>query len=150
MRAASCVLSVCLFLAGCATSGPLGKEVLATSIAPQKSRLVIYRVSAMGFAVQPDYVIDGKAVAASQPQGFVACNLDPGKHQVAVGNFELNVNFGGGSDKAGVVLRPGQTTYLKAEPQVGLTLGVITLSEVTESQGLSDTATLHKLDGACA
>jgi hypothetical protein len=150
MRAVSCVVGVCLILAGCATSGPLGKEVLATDIAPKKSRLVIYRVSALGFAVQPDYKIDGKAVAPSQPEGFVVCNLEPGKHEVSVGNFELNINFGGGSDQAGVALRPGQTTYLKAEPQLGLTLGVITLSEVTESQGRSDTASLHKLDGACA
>jgi len=149
MRAISCVAGVCLVLAGCATSGPLGKEVLVTDIAPKKSRLVVYRVSALGFAVQPDYIIDGKAVAASQPEGFVVCQLEPGKHRVSVGNFELNVNFGGGSDQAGVVLRPGQTTYLKAEPQLGLTVGVITLSEVTASQGQSDTATLHKLDGAC-
>jgi hypothetical protein len=150
MRAFSCVVGTCLLLAGCATSGPLGKDVLASSIAPQKSRLVIYRVSALGFAVQPDYIIDGKAVAPSQPEGFVVCNLDPGEHQVSVGNFELNVNLGGGSDQAGLKLKPGQTAYLKAEPQMGLTLGVITLTEVTEGQGQSDTAALHKLDGACA
>jgi predicted small secreted protein len=150
MRAVSCVVGICLFLAGCATSGPLGKDVLVAGVAPKKSRIVIYRVSALGFAVQPDYIIDGKAVAPSQPEGFVVCHLDPGKHQISVGNFELNVNLGGGSDQAGVVMRPGQTTYLKAEPQVGLTLGVITLTEVTEGQGQSDTAALHKLDGACA
>jgi hypothetical protein len=150
MRAASCVAGVCLLLAGCASGGPLGKEVLTAGIAPKKSRLVVYRTSILGFAVQPDYVVNGKAVAPSQPEGFVVCNLDPGKHEVSVGNFELNVNFGGGSDRASVTLRPGQTTYLKAEPQPGLTVGVITLSEVTESQGQADTANLHKLDGACA
>jgi hypothetical protein len=139
-----------LFLAGCASGGPLGKDVLSAGIAPKKSRLVIYRTSALGFAVQPDYMIDGKAVAPSTPEGFVVCHLDPGKHEISVGNFELNVNFGGGSDRAGVVLRPGQTAYLKAEPQMGLTMGVITLTEVTEGQGASDTAALHKLDGACA
>lgn len=150
MRAVSCVVGACLLLAGCATGGPLGKDVLAASIAPKKSRLVIYRTSILGFAVQPDYIIDGKAVAPSQPEGFVVCHLDPGPHQVAVGNFELNVNFGGGSDRAGVTLKPGQTAYLKAEPQPGLTIGVITLTEVTESQGQADTAALHKLNGACA
>jgi hypothetical protein len=128
----------------------LGQEVLTAGIAPKKSRLVVYRTSILGFAVQPDYVVDGKVVAPSQPEGFVVCQLEPGKHEVSVGNFELNVNFGGGSDKASVTLQPGKTTYLKAEPQPGLTIGVITLSEVTESQGQADTATLHKLDGACA
>lgn len=150
MRAVLCVALLCLFLAGCATGGPLGKEVLAAGIAPQKSRLVIYRTSALGFAIQPDYVIDGKPVAPSQPDGFVVCNLDPGKHAVSVGNFELNINFGGGEDEAGVTLQPGQTTYLKAEPQPGLVVGVITLTEVTAGQGQSDTEDLHKLDGACA
>ncbi len=150
MRAVAGLAGLCLVLAGCASGGPLGKDVLTASIAPKKSRLVIYRTSALGFAVQPDYLIDGKAVAPSTPEGFVVCHLEPGNHQVSVGNFELNVNFGGGSDKAGVLLRPGQTTYLKAEPQMGLTMGVITLTEVTDGQGQSDTATLHKLDGACA
>jgi hypothetical protein len=135
-------------IAGCAT-GPTGTEVLSASLAPQKSRLVIYRPSPLGFAVQPDYVVNGKVVGSSQPDGFVVCQLDPGTHQVSVGNFELNVNFGGGSDKASVVLRPGQTTYLKAEPQLGLTLGVITLSEVTENQGKTDTASLHKIESSC-
>ena len=144
------VAGLCVFLAGCATSGPLGRDVLATNIAPQSSRLVIYRTSALGFAVQPDYVINGKPVAPSQPEGFVVCNLDPGQHQVSVGNFELNINFGGGNDEAGVTLLPGQTIYLKAEPQIGLVVGVITLTEVTEGQGKSDTANLHKLDAACA
>ena len=150
MRTVSGVAGMCLVLAGCATSGPLGQDVLATGVAPKQSRLVIYRTSALGFAIQPDYVIDGKAVAPSTPEGFVVCNLAPGKHNVSVGNFELNVNFGGGTDKAGLNLRPGQTAYLKAEPQPGLTMGVVTLSEVTENQGRADTASLHKLDGACS
>lgn len=150
MRVGVVFVSISLLLGGCATSGPIGRDVLAGNLAPKKSRLVIYRASAMGFAVQPDYVVNGKAVAPSQPDGFVVCNLDPGAHQVSVGNFELNVNLGGGSDKASVQLRPGQTTYLKAEPQMGLTIGVITLSEVTENQGQLDTATLHKLESSCA
>lgn len=157
MREVVCITGLCLFLAGCATSGPLGKDVLATGIGLKKSRLVIYRTSAFGFAIQPNYTIDGKKVAPSQPEGFVVCNLAPGDHTVSVGNFELNVNFGGGDDQAGVTLRPGQTTYLKAEPQPGLVVGVITLTEVTEGQGKSDTANfaqagwrLHIVDCRCA
>jgi hypothetical protein len=118
-------------------------------LAPKKSRLVIYRTSPLGMAVQPPYSIDGKAVGPSMPGGFVACQLDPGTHQVAVANFELNVSLGGGTDKASVTLRPGQTAYLKAEPQMGLTIGVITLSEVTENQGRADTAQLHQVEGSC-
>jgi hypothetical protein len=139
-----------LLLSGCVTSGPTGSEILADNLAPKKSRLVIYRTSPLGFAVQPQYSIDGQAVGASTPNGFVVCHLDPGTHRVAVGNFELTVSLTGGTDKVNVTLRPGQTAYLKAEPQMGLTVGVITLTEVTESQGKADTASLHKLESSCA
>lgn len=149
MRICLCLVLIAVFLSGCATSGPIGKDVLVAPLAPQKSRLVIYRTSPIGIAVQPDYIVDGKRVGSSQPDGFVVCQLDPGAHQVSVGNFELNINLGGGSDKASLNLQPGQTTYLKAEPQIGLTLGVITLSEVAESQGQADTADLHKIESAC-
>src|SRR3982074_2793697 len=47
-------------LAGCASSGPTGREILTGSIAPSASRLVIYRTSALGLAVQPDYTIDSQ------------------------------------------------------------------------------------------
>jgi hypothetical protein len=150
MRAVLCLVGAGLLLSGCATGGPTGSEILAGSLAPKKSRLVIYRTSPLGFAVQPSYSIDGRAVGPSTPGGFVACILDPGTHQVAVANFELNVSLTGGTDKVSVTLRPGQTSYLKAEPQMGLTVGMIMLSEVTENQGKADTASLHKLEGACA
>jgi len=65
------------------------------------ARVIIYRTSVLGFAIQPDYMIDGKAVAASQPGGFVACDLPPGRHEIAVGNFAISNNLygGGGSEK---------------------------------------------------
>jgi hypothetical protein len=88
-------------------------------------------------------------VGISQPNGFVVCHLSPGRHDVAVNNLSLNVNLFGGSDKASLDLRPGTTTYLHAQPQFGLTVGIITLSEVSESQGQTDTTSLHKLESTC-
>ena len=137
-------------LAGCASSGPLGSEVLTGSLKPDTARVVIYRVSALGLAVQPDYLIDGQKVGASQPNGFVVCNLAPGRHEVSVANASLNVNLFGGSDKATLDLRAGTTTYLHAQPQMGLTIGIITLSEVTAAQGSADAASLHKIESTCA
>jgi hypothetical protein len=137
-------------LAGCASSGPTGREILTGSIAPSTSRLVIYRTSALGLAVQPDYIVDGQSVGNSQPNGFVVCELPAGRHEVAVGNMPINVQlFGGGSPKVEVTLRPGATTYLYAQPQLGLTIGLVTLSEVTENEGRSDTANLHKVESRC-
>ena len=53
------------------------------------------------------------------------------------------------NDKAIVDLQPGATTYLHAQPQPGLTIGIVTLSQVLESQGRADTANLHKIDSEC-
>ena len=136
-------------LAGCASSGPTGKDVLGASAKTSAARLVIYRTSALGFAVQPDYLVDGRRVGKSQPNGFVVCDLAPGRHEVSVANPAGNVNFGGGSDKASVVLKSGSTTYLVAEPKMGLTIGVITVANVPETQGRSDTAALHKTESSC-
>lgn len=149
MRFHLTVLAAAFVASGCASSGPIGKDVLAQGAKPSTGRLVIYRNNPIGFAVQPDYLLNGKRIGSSQPNGFVVCDLSPGKYQLSVGNFELNVNFGGGSDKATVHLQAGRTIYVQAEPRLGLTVGVITLTQVTEGQGRSDTANLHKLESSC-
>jgi hypothetical protein len=108
------------FLTGCA-SGPLGGQALTDNVKSSAARLVIYRSSAMGFAVQPDYVVDGRVVAGSQPAGFVVCDLPPGRHEVAVANMPLSTNLlGHGSERVNLDLRAGSTAYLSAEPQIGI------------------------------
>jgi hypothetical protein len=149
MKIKNALLCAVVALAGCAASGPTGRELLTGSINPQMARLVIYRTNAMGFAVQPDYNVDNKKVGMSTPNGFVVCELAPGRHQVSVGNFALNVNLGGGTDTWELDLKPGTTTYLQAEPKMGLTVGVVTLNQVTEVQGSNETGTLHKLESTC-
>ncbi len=124
---------------------------LTDNVKPGATRLVIYRSSALGFAIQPSYLVDGRVVGGSQPAGFVACDLAPGPHEVAVNNMPLTTNlFGHGSEKVSIDLRAGSTTYLSAEPQMGIvTPGQITLVQVTENQGRADVANLHRIDGAC-
>lgn len=136
-------------LAGCASSGPTGSEILTGSIKPDAARLVIYRTSPLGFAIQPDYIVNGQKIGISTPNGFVVCDMAPGKADVAVANATFNVNLFGGTDKAAPLLTPGKTTYLSATPQMGLTIGIITLTEVTEAQGRADTASLHKIESTC-
>jgi hypothetical protein len=136
-------------LAGCA-SGPTGSTVLTDSARSGATRLVIYRASTVGFAIQPSYVVDGRVIASSQAAGFVVCNLSPGRHEVAVANLPSISLFGRGSEKISVNLRAGSTTYLSAESQVGImTPGKITLIEVTENQGRTDVASLRQTDSAC-
>jgi hypothetical protein len=129
----------------------MASDVLTSAIPAKSARLVIYRSSAVGLAVQPDYVIDGKTVAASQPNGFVLCHLSPGRHEVAVSNFPLSNNFfGDGAETMTVNLRSGAATYLAASPQMGVfTPGKITLKEVPESQGRADTVGFYQINTAC-
>jgi hypothetical protein len=138
-------------LAGCAMSGPTGREILTGSISPNTSRLVIYRSSALGLAVQPSYLVNGQKVGGSAPNGFIVCELPAGRHEVAVDNMPVNLSlFASGKEKVEVNLRPGSTVYLHAQPNPGLTMGVITLIEVTENQGRTDTASMHKIDSNCS
>ncbi len=150
MRGHLGIFVVATCLAGCA-SGPTGSMTLTDNVRPGATRLVIYRASAMGLAVQPDYVVDGRVIAGSQPAGFVVCDLPPGSHEVAVSNMPLSTNlFGHGSEKISVDLRAGSTAYLSAEPQLGIvTPGQITLIQVTENQGRADVANLHQTSGVC-
>lgn len=149
MRGLSAAGLAAMALAGCAFSGPTGSEVLTGSLKAGTARIVIYRTSPFGFAVQPPYLINGQSIAASQPNAFLVCELPPGRHEISVANVPLNINFSGQSDKAVVDLRAGSTVYLHAQPQMGLTVGVITLSQVTESQGRADAAGLHKMEADC-
>jgi hypothetical protein len=150
MRGCLGIFVLAAFLSGCA-SGPTGVETLTDSVGSKAARLVIYRASPLGFAVQPDYVVDGRVIAGSQSAGFVACDLPPGHHDVAVANMPLSTNlFGHGSEKTSIDLRAGSTAYLSAEPQLGLvTPGQITLIQVTENQGRADVANLHRTSSVC-
>jgi hypothetical protein len=141
---------VATLLAGCA-SGPLGGAALTDNVKSNTARLVVYRTSALGFAVQPNYAVDGRVIGGSQAAGSVACDLPPGRHEVAVNNLPLSSNlFGQGSEKVSLDLRAGSTTYLSAQPQMGIvTPGAITLIQVTESQGRADVASLHQSNGSC-
>ena len=83
MRGCVGIFVVAAFLSGCA-SGPTGSETLTDSVKSSAARLVIFRTSALGLAVQPNYLVDGRGVGGSQPAGFVVCELPPGPHEVAV------------------------------------------------------------------
>lgn len=150
MRGCRGLFAVAMLLAGCAT-GPMGGAALTDNVKSNTARLVVYRTSALGFAVQPNYAVDGRVIGGSQAAGFVACELPPGRHEVVVNNLPLSSNlFGQGSEKVSLDLRGGSTTYLSAQPQMGIvTPGAITLIQVTESQGRTDVASLHQSSRSC-
>jgi hypothetical protein len=150
MRSHLAIVVAALSLTGWASGFTAGEVLAASSAGSGAARLVIYRSSFGGFVVQPNYLVDGKVIASSQALSFVTCNLPPGRHEVAIANLPSISPFARGSEKVTVNLRAGSTTYLSANPQMGiLTPGKITLTEVTESQGRSDVATLHQTTGTC-
>lgn len=98
-----------------ATTGPLGNEVLDASMNAKIARVVIDRKSMMGFGGQPDYVVDGKYVAASKPGGFVSCDMQP---VIAVTNPAISNNLTGvGSENFSLDLRAGRMTHFAAAVQ---------------------------------
>jgi hypothetical protein len=147
--AAGLTLALGVALSGCASGGPTGEEVLTSGLKPETARLVIYRSAVIGMGVQPDYMVGGQKVGSSQAKGFIVCDFAPGPREVKTGNPGMNVNFGGGSDAVQVNLQKGTTTYLRAEPKMGLTIGVITLTEVDAAQGKIESAALFKTASAC-
>ncbi|HEX5957829.1 MAG TPA: DUF2846 domain-containing protein [Hyphomicrobiaceae bacterium] len=149
MRGRIAMLAAALALAGCATSGPTGSEVLSLRGKPGTARLVIYRTSPIGFLIQPDYLVDGRRVGNSQPGAFVVCDLRPGRHTLSVANVPIAIPLTTESDSMTVTLRTGRTTYLRAEPRMGVVTGVIIPLHVDESQGRSDVASLHRSESGC-
>jgi hypothetical protein len=142
-------LGVALVLGGCAASGQTGSQLLSLGAKAGTARLVIYRTSPVGLLIQPDYFINGKRAGMAQPNGFVVCELRPGRYTVTVGNLP-SISIGPGADSVTLNLRAGTTTYLHAEPRMGIvTPGTIGLTEVTERQGRSDTAELYRTEGEC-
>jgi hypothetical protein len=149
MRRCVVALGAALALGGCATSGPTGSQVLSLGAKAGSARLVIYRTSSAGLLIQPDYFIDGKRAGSAQPNGFVVCELRPGRHTVTVGNLP-SISIGEGADSVTLSLRAGTTTYLHAQPRMGImTPGSIGLARVPEKQGRSDTAELYRVEGQC-
>lgn len=149
MRGGVTVVVAAMMLAGCATSGPTGSEMLSLRAKPGTARLVIYRTSAFGLLIQPDYLVDGRRAGSAQPGGFVMCDLAPGRHAVSVANIPIALPLTSDPDSVTVTLQAGTTTYLRGDPQPGIVTGAITLTQVADSQGRNDTASLSRIETDC-
>jgi len=142
------VLVAATMLAACA-SGPTGSEILNVGLKPGSARLVIYRTNPVGLLIQPDFVVDGRKAGTAQPGAFVMCDLSPGKHSVSVSNIPIALPLSNAPDAITVTLRAGTTTYLRADPQMGIVAGTITLTHVADGQGRADVASLTRIETDC-
>ncbi len=69
--------------AGCA-SGPKYAQVRDTipALSPEQGRILIYRVTSFGAAVQPAVTLNGDKIGSAKPQGFFYVDRPPGNYQI--------------------------------------------------------------------
>ena len=122
---------VVLAFTGCA-SGPKYAEVRPTlaSPAPSQGRIIFYRPSALGAAVQPDIKLNGQKVGTAKPHGFYFVDRAPGNYEVtAATETEKKLTF---------TLEPRQERFVRLKIQMGLMVGRIVPELVDRSEAESE------------
>jgi len=122
---------VVLAFTGCA-SGPKYAEVRPTlaSPAPSQGRIIFYRPSAFGAAVQPDIKLNGQKVGTAKPHGFYFVDRAPGSYEVtAATETEKKLTF---------TLEPRQERFVRLKIQMGLMVGRIIPELVDKSEAESE------------
>lgn len=78
------VLSVLIFLTGCAT-GPSFQEHSGqlSPLAKDEARIYIYRPASGSSSIKPDIEFDGKVVGQSIAKGFIAIDIKAGVHTLS-------------------------------------------------------------------
>jgi hypothetical protein len=110
-----------LLLAGCA-SGPQYNEMAASipTLTPGQGRIYFFRESSLlgGGAVQPEIMLNGKAVGNSIPGAFFYVDEPAGEYVVSTKTeVEKTVSF---------VLDAGDTKYIRTHIGFGILIGRIT------------------------
>ena len=122
---------VVLAFTGCA-SGPKYAEVRPTlaSPAPSQGRIIFYRPSALGAAVQPDIKLNGQKVGTAKPHGFYFVDRAPGNYEVtAATETEKKLTF---------TLEPRQERFVRLKIQMGLMVGRIVPELVDKREAESE------------
>ncbi|MBL4868801.1 MAG: DUF2846 domain-containing protein [Pseudomonadales bacterium] len=121
-------------LSGCAT-GPTFKEY-SSNITPVKSdsgRIYVYRLTALGAAVQPKVRLNGEIVGKAVPKGFFYVDRPAGSYEVSASTEakrSLTLN-----------LEPGDERYVRLEVKMGLFVGHVKPILVDKSVGEEEIAT---------
>ncbi len=78
------VVTACILLGACATSGPKYSEAKPAMSAPATGdgRIYLYRTTILGMAVQPEVKINGEVVGKATPNGYFYVDRKPGTYEV--------------------------------------------------------------------
>lgn len=117
-----------LALSGCAS----GSKIFETAAAqmppkPGLSRIVVYRDSILGFAVQPKVNVDGQPTGDCRPEGAFYVDIKPGKHEVSATTEVTRAVF--------VETANGKTAYVECSIGIGLLIGRPELRVIVPENG---------------
>lgn len=126
-------VSLTLLLAGCA-SGPKLSEAPQLAIPDGMARIVVYRTSILGGAIQPTVNVNGTPTAKCQPGGVFTVDVNPGEAALAVQTEKNRVSY--------VSVSRGDTAYVRCDPEIGLIVWQVKLTNVPQAQGQAETQKL--------
>lgn len=111
-----------LTLLGCAATGPRYAEVVQNmpTLAAGKGRLVVYRPSSFGGAVQPDVKLNGEVIGKSEPRGFFFVDRPAGRYVVSA-RTEVEATLD-------VAMQDGAVAYVESSITLGVFVGQPRLS----------------------
>lgn len=117
-----------VMFAGCA-SGPTYSESKGSipPLVPEMGRIVIYRTSILGAAIQPPVRINGDKVGTAKPKGFFVVDRAAGNYQIST-STEVKRSLS-------IVLQPGQTRYVRLVVTMGFMAGHISPELVEQAVG---------------
>ncbi|MFV0411009.1 MAG: DUF2846 domain-containing protein [Paracoccus sp. (in: a-proteobacteria)] len=129
------LLFAALSLSACASGTSLQETGAAKQpIAADKGRIVVYRTSLMGMAVQPDVYIDGAKASTCAPRGAFSKDVAPGTHSIsATTETQKTVQ---------IAVQPGQTADVRCSIGFGMLVGRAVFEAVPAATGQKESAGL--------
>jgi outer membrane murein-binding lipoprotein Lpp len=122
-------------LAGCA-SGPKFTEMKSSipTLAADQGRVMFYRTTALGAAVQPEVRLNGVVVGSAVPNGFFWADRPPGPIEISTSTeVERKLTF---------TLDKGQVRYVRLNISIGFFVGRIIPELVDNATGEKEIADL--------
>jgi len=135
-------LALALCAVGCATtSGPLPTYVGPVEQRASAGTIVFYRTpNAFGYGMRPDILIDGIKVGWSAPGTQFKVQVASGMRVITCPN-----TIYAGQRTLEVVVRAGETVYVRTSMQGAAFGGLATIDQVDETQAVAEVANLPPL-----
>jgi Protein of unknown function (DUF2846) len=132
------VTALCvLILSGCATGGATFSDMSGgmPAPAPGMGRIIFYRTTVFGAAVQPDVKLNGEVVGTAKPRGFFYADRPAGDYEVSTATeTEKKLTF---------TLAENETRYVRLEIGFGILVGRVYGVLVEQDEAEKDLSSMH-------